>query len=408
MLRAIFLLLLMLIFPLIGIGVVVSSFDMLRTTRDASDWPTVRGRILSSEVVKELVYPRGQTRGTRTTKPTEMYYPKVRYEYVVDGDTYQGNRVSLRGGTSSTDRYQAELTAKKFNQSETTVYYNPANPQDALLLPGDTEGIMFGFIFGPILILVPTGLILIGLYYEFIPRPELPTHIQLWWDLKFGKHRNSAVGHESKSETSAKPQSSDVVPADSTAPQEATFIENIVTWNPTNRVEISVSPDAIWMYLLLSVVVGLILAWVGTFPVTHWLYKRDNPHLPELVSVFGCLFLIAGSIIFVVMRYCDRGSSLVLDWDSGLIHAKREFSAALQYNIRDVQRVLIRCVPVTGKHRKFRASVEMDVAGKHVTAARTREPRRKPDSAKEKAATLAEPLADALGVPVEFVGWEST
>jgi hypothetical protein len=406
MLKAAFLLFLLILFPVIGAGVIVSSLGMLGKADSASNWPTVRGEILSSQVVTELASTWGESGGS-ARKPTEVYSAQVRYEYIVDGKTYRGQRISLQQAPS-TDRYQAELTAIEFNKGETTVYYDPKNPQDALLAPQEVGDIISGIVIGFLLMIVPSGMILVGLRYEFIDRPEVPLHVRLWWETKFGKHRGRR--HNGLLQESSIEQESPVDearPAEGSFPVGEDFIEAIVQWDPRTRIELASLPSSIWVYVMMGMAFGLIVAWAGMFPLTHLLYRRDTPHGPELGSVFGFLFVTTSALVFFVSRVLDRGSKTVIDWNSGSIWEKREFSFSRQLNISDVRRVVVRCVPVKGRRRKYRALIEVDGVGSSVAIAHTCQPRRKPESAREKAARLADPLASALDVPVDFEGWEA-
>lgn len=405
MLKAAFLLFLLILFPVIGAGVVVSSLGMLGKANSARNWPTARGEILSSQVVTELASTWGESGGS-ARQPAEVHSAQVRYEYIVDGKTYRGQRISVQQ-SPSTDRYQAELTAQEFSKGTTTVYYNPKDPQDALLAPQDVGDIIPGIVIGLLLMFVPPGMILLGLRYEYIDRPELPLHVRLWWETKFGKQpgrsnngllREPLIEQESSADETRR--------ADESPPAGEDFIEAVVRWDPQIRIELASFPTPIWVCVMIGMALGLIVAWAGMFPVTQLLYKRDTPHGPELGSVFGFLFVTTGALVTLVSRLLDRGTKTVIDWNSGSIRSARELSFTRQFNITDVRRVVVRCVPVKGRRRKFRALIEVDVAGSSVALAHTCQPRRKPESAREIASRLADPLANALDVPVDFEGWD--
>lgn len=90
----------------------------------ALDWPTVQGTIISSQPAKGC------------GKYGASYYPRVRYEYRTGFTVYTGNRIdfgahdcgSARGAKHETDRYVPG--------TEVTVHVNPADPFDAVLVPG--------------------------------------------------------------------------------------------------------------------------------------------------------------------------------------------------------------------------------------------------------------------------------
>lgn len=90
------------------------------------NWPETTGRVLSAEVEKRVRAGR---------RPTQwLYYAKLTYEYTAEGQTLRGNNIT-RGramGYRSPEKLQAELQNHPVG-SFVTVYYNPANPAEALL-----------------------------------------------------------------------------------------------------------------------------------------------------------------------------------------------------------------------------------------------------------------------------------
>jgi hypothetical protein len=402
--KALFFLLVLTFFPVVGVAVLVSSFGMLRTAGATAQWPTVQGEIVSSKIVTESVFYKGEI-GERGQWNDE-HSVQIRYEFSVDGENYQAERITL-WDAATTDRHQAELTCKEFGKGKTTVYYNPNDPQDALLSPRDVSAAMPGIVIAVLIIIVPPGMILLGFRYDFIEKPELPIYIRLWWDLKFGKYRGSSGdGLPNDSSPEAELTTGAIQGADVTVPDGKDFYENVVQWDLGNRVELTATPAALAVYLGMSVVFGFGVAYVGMIPITYLIFQRDTLHLPELRTVFVVLFVISGSFAFFSMRLAELGSKTVIDWNTRLIRAKRELSFARQYSLSDVRRVVVRCVPVKGRRRRFRAAIDIEVVGGRVTAARTCSPRRKAASAKQKSLRLAEPLAAALHVPVELDGWE--
>lgn len=404
MLRTVFIGLLFLTFPIVGGLVVYSSYGMLSEVNATRDWPSVQGNLLSSELAEEVGYSRSGPSNSRR-KPITTYSLQVKYEYTVDGTNYQGDKVALTDDSTSDRRY-AELQQEKFPTGPVNVYYDPAEPQKAILEPGNTGSIIPGMVIGTLIMIVPPLLIAVGLRYEFIERPELPLFVRMWLNpAGKGTSTETVLVDQVVDESESKPTGGSTAEL---PPPESDFYESIDLWEPQNRIELAFRPPAAWMYLLLAIAAGAVVAWAGMLPITRLVYQREVPHIPEVRSIAAMLFVVSGSLVFVVTRLIDRGSKTELDWNTRTVVQRRDFSIPARYNISDVQEVQVRCVAVEGKRRKYRAAIDLEFTGERVTIARTCEPRRKVESAKEKAAALADPIAKALNVPVNFVDWDES
>ena len=96
--------------------------------RAMQSWPEVSG-VVSQASVEEFF----ESGGTSDDFGQTMYRPLIAYDYVVDGHEYRGHRIGA-ARTSASWRSHAESILARYplNQS-VTVYYNPADPKDALL-----------------------------------------------------------------------------------------------------------------------------------------------------------------------------------------------------------------------------------------------------------------------------------
>jgi len=133
----------MLLFLLGGILIFYKgSHDVYYSLRTYT-WPSVEGKIVFSRV--ERVWHPGQS-------PT--YYPQIQYVYLVEGKEYRGKVVFFSEyGTGSTAGAQA--TIDKYPEGKiVAVYYNPKDPQNAVLERGlhwpSFALILFGLIFGAV------------------------------------------------------------------------------------------------------------------------------------------------------------------------------------------------------------------------------------------------------------------
>lgn len=118
---------------MIGLFIVVVAVPLiifLRSTLKATAtnrWPSVEGRVLSSEVTSHRSL---NSNGTHTT----IYTPKVVYEYAVSGQPYRGEQVSYSAvdGTSM-GGFAEEIVSKYPAGSAVRVFYDPAQPGEAVL-----------------------------------------------------------------------------------------------------------------------------------------------------------------------------------------------------------------------------------------------------------------------------------
>lgn len=99
------------------IGVILKAhFD----ARKAASWPSTRGIVLLSHL-----------EARRSSKGHFVNYPVVMYQYHVDGSSFESQKVSpgmAWGGTGA-----VKVVERYPMGSQVTVFYNPAQPSEALL-----------------------------------------------------------------------------------------------------------------------------------------------------------------------------------------------------------------------------------------------------------------------------------
>ena len=120
-------------------------FDTYRDGQETESWTATSGRVLSSTIDES-------TRTTRRNGRTETkttYTPEVTYEYTVDGVRYEGDSIRADDHGGGSDRAY-DLAGRYPEGSETTVYYDPESPADAVLMRGyeTTQVYLFGGIGG--------------------------------------------------------------------------------------------------------------------------------------------------------------------------------------------------------------------------------------------------------------------
>ena len=120
---------------LFGLAVTGYSIFNLSMGSSSTNWPTTEGQILESEF---------KTKGDSTS------YPGVKYQYDVNGKTYDGERIVFGSAADlprgTLDRYPVGGTV--------TVFYDPNDPESAVLQTASTSSMYIGIVLGPILVIV--------------------------------------------------------------------------------------------------------------------------------------------------------------------------------------------------------------------------------------------------------------
>jgi hypothetical protein len=113
---------------LVGLGLGSGGIGAMRKAKAASAWPTVPGKLLSSEVVAHGSLNSAKRGG----KGQASYQPVVRYSYALGGKELIGTAIGLvdaRGSKAAAEKRLAAFAAGK----ELAVRYDPADPKRALL-----------------------------------------------------------------------------------------------------------------------------------------------------------------------------------------------------------------------------------------------------------------------------------
>lgn len=96
-------------------------------SRVARQWPTVKGKVLSSGVEED-------TLRSSMGKASIVFFPAISYEYKVNGQVLKGTRVVF--GSPTYDYITAARICERFPvEAIVDVTYNPANPPEAVLVP---------------------------------------------------------------------------------------------------------------------------------------------------------------------------------------------------------------------------------------------------------------------------------
>lgn len=138
---------------LLGLAMLAFGIFFVSDANASNDWPAVTGTVQNVRV----------TWSTSSTDPSNAnrdYIYEINYDYLVDDVAYDGDRYSLGNGSNAAPRnYDSEEEARSAAYEvytpgrDVTVYYNPADPSQAVLAPGANTGTYIPALFGALLLL---------------------------------------------------------------------------------------------------------------------------------------------------------------------------------------------------------------------------------------------------------------
>jgi tetratricopeptide (TPR) repeat protein len=129
---------------LLGIATLVWVCSLLIESKDALKWPQTKGQVISSLLIIDHL-PKFID---REDDPMRWYGADIQYEYSVGDMTYISNRVSPHDGYARNPKNILRVLNKYRHQHEVSVYYDPADPQKAMLEPANVGGIFIPLIIG--------------------------------------------------------------------------------------------------------------------------------------------------------------------------------------------------------------------------------------------------------------------
>ena len=122
------------LFLLVGIVFSVIGISNVSQAGRTWDWPFVEGKVVSSQVIAGQ--PSRNPANNGAPNHGVSYYPVVKYEFSVDGNSYLGDQVFVgRVGLARRSSAQAIVGKYRPNQS-VTVYYDPVSPSQCVLERG--------------------------------------------------------------------------------------------------------------------------------------------------------------------------------------------------------------------------------------------------------------------------------
>lgn len=113
------------VFGLLGVIFVIVALRARQKAKTSQSWPAAQGSI-ESATLRE--HSNADPEGSSFT----YYEPIIQYRYMVMGQQYSGQKVGY--GASKVGRSQAQKIIDRYTPGASVqVYYNPQNPQEAVL-----------------------------------------------------------------------------------------------------------------------------------------------------------------------------------------------------------------------------------------------------------------------------------
>lgn len=132
-----------LIFFAVGGGLGYWGWTILQDARASATWPNTPGQVVSSDV-----------RHSTDSEGGDSYSPEVTYQYSVNDQSYQADRIKF-GENSYNSNRRAQEEVDRYPVGRTVdVYYDPAEPEKAVLEPGVSGGSYIVISIGAVFMLI--------------------------------------------------------------------------------------------------------------------------------------------------------------------------------------------------------------------------------------------------------------
>ncbi|HVF72946.1 MAG TPA: DUF3592 domain-containing protein [Chthoniobacterales bacterium] len=139
------------VFALVGGLFLFLGLRSLSAARASQLWPSTPGKITSSQLMAG---------GTRS-KP--WYKPQVTYTFAVNGQAYTGENVFFGNARSNSSGKPQAVVDRYREGAEVEVFYNPHQPQQAVLERRTGPSNTIFLILGPLLLILAAFVAIMGL-----------------------------------------------------------------------------------------------------------------------------------------------------------------------------------------------------------------------------------------------------
>jgi len=113
----------------------------IKGSNESRNWPSTQGTISSSYISE-------QTRRASKGHTSITYFPRVLYQYKVDGRHYTSHRIEFGGESGGMKRMAKKVVDKYPSGKKVTVHYNPQDPKYGVLEAGFTWSSLIVFLAG--------------------------------------------------------------------------------------------------------------------------------------------------------------------------------------------------------------------------------------------------------------------
>jgi hypothetical protein len=126
-----FVLLIPAVFAVIGAVFALKGVSLLRQGRVCAQWPVASGKILEAHTAVKLV----ENSDDRRHGDDAFFGANVKYAYQVGGRDYRSTRLYVGRPVLGGSKMAQDILARYPTGASVSVFYNPANPAEAMLEP---------------------------------------------------------------------------------------------------------------------------------------------------------------------------------------------------------------------------------------------------------------------------------
>lgn len=139
---------------MLAAGLIITIYGLLSVFKawSVKNWRETKGKISKSKVDSYIS-------NTSDMEGTTMYVATIEYDYEVNGTQYEGNRVRMGMGASSSKKGAAKMVEKFYRSRVVPVYYNPVDPSKSVLERKASRWIYAPLIMGILMSAISGGLL---------------------------------------------------------------------------------------------------------------------------------------------------------------------------------------------------------------------------------------------------------
>jgi len=138
---------------LIGLAAFVQYFIRRRQASASTRWPSTPGRITLADIAMEQ-RTENDDDSSRPTRTIRLYRPDLRFSYAVDGREFHGSTWRWGWTALHSDEASARKEIAKYAVgAQVPVFYDPAQPETAVLEPANRSGSAATLVFGGLFVI---------------------------------------------------------------------------------------------------------------------------------------------------------------------------------------------------------------------------------------------------------------